>query len=69
MKYHCQYYIASKKRKCKKTISSYNYCKQHYNLQYYNANDQNTCCFCGMECNPNSQCCGICARQLLFRKN
>jgi len=23
----------------------------------------NTCCFCGDECNPNSQSCGSCARR------
>lgn len=26
--------------------------------------DYNTCCICGYECNPCSQTCGVCAREL-----
>lgn len=26
-----------------------------------------TCCFCGNECNPASQACGACPRNLFFR--
>lgn len=37
-----------------------------YNDNNNNNYEINKCCFCGEQCNPCSQCCGICARKMFF---
>lgn len=50
-------------RRCKRKINANrDYCKQHDIYKY----KIGQCCFCGFECNPCSQCCGRCARNMLF---
>lgn len=49
-------------RKCKNNKLTYSdYCSKHYNIMTIGI-----CCFCNEKCNPMSQCCGRCARNLRF---
>ena len=50
--------ITKKKRRCKR-LTEKKYCFMHsYNLDY------GYCCFCNNPCNPCSQSCGSCIRNL-----
>lgn len=66
-KQRCQYDVFDNRtrrlRKCKKKTNEL-YCTQHQILT--NASNFGTCCFCGEGCNPCSQSCGRCARQLIW---
>ena len=69
VKQRCRHTVIDKctgnKRLCKHNTNNMSqYCNTHYNL-YQNNKDYATycvCCFCGEQCNPCSQSCGICAR-------
>jgi|SaaInlStandDraft_7_1057024.scaffolds.fasta_scaffold147958_1 hypothetical protein len=69
-------------RKCKKVATTDNMCTFHFvlkqktdelNKKIFVAPDDNSnheynkCCFCGCDCNPLSQSCGVCARQQTMR--
>ena len=63
-----------KSRKCKNITNDSIFCRIHINtfIPIINNNfDSNTvyinkCCFCNEECNPCSQSCGRCARNLFW---
>lgn len=60
-----------KYRKCKRNIYLNKMCKQHYHIQLYQmiklSELNSLCCFCGNECNPCSQSCGKCAREITMK--
>ena len=65
----CSEYVidkgTNKRRKCKKkVIYGKKYCHIHDDL--FKDWEVGKCCFCLEECNPASQSCGRCARQLWF---
>jgi hypothetical protein len=55
-----------KGRRCRRRIlKGKSYCCVH-NKALFDTLNIGICCFCGNECNPCSQSCGRCARQLSF---
>ena len=70
MSKRCQYFIDD--FKCKHIKSSIKYCSQHKKIIETTAKniydngkiDIGICCMCKYECNPYSQVCGTCARQI-----
>ena len=57
-------YSSKKWRKCKNTIHQDGKCRKHY-LPYIP--EIGRCCFCQGECNPCSQSCGRCARDMTMQ--
>lgn len=53
-------------RKCRRNCKSGSlYCFQHTeHIDHEDDPDVGTCCFCGGECNPSSQACGRCPREI-----
>ena len=62
----CSHFITKKGKqfKCKNTaIDGTSFCRKH-TLPIDNSIGK--CCFCGGDCNPCSQACGRCARDLTY---
>jgi hypothetical protein len=76
-KNRCIYKISdSKPHRCKNHIHKNFYCKIHYDIinnvnlvdnKTDTTDEYGTCCFCGDYCNPCSQSCGRCAREITMQ--
>lgn len=54
-------YVSKKRRRCRNTVCSNGKCYKHYQPSFP---EYGKCCFCQGECNPCSQSCGRCARNM-----
>lgn len=69
----CEHILSSKNRYCKNYKFKDNLCKTHYDstnglnldkTHHKNDFEYGICCFCENQCNPHSQSCGKCARDI-----
>lgn len=66
IKAHCNHLVCSNKkwRRCRNTIYLDNKCRKHF---HPSLQEVGKCCFCQGDCNPCSQACGRCARDMTMQ--
>lgn len=66
---YCNQLICSNKkwRKCRNSAHNNSKCHKHYKPSFSPNSEVGQCCFCQGECNPCSQSCGRCARDMTMQ--